>query len=260
VLEAPADSALVAALMLGLFGNVHCLGMCGGIVGALSGRTLVPEAAPLEGWRANPFLETLLYNLGRISSYAVAGAVAGAAGVAVTGWLGAPGVLTLRGLFGLLMLAAGLSLLGWGRAMRVLERLAQPVWRQVSRGIGTLRPVDRPWKALAIGAAWGWLPCGLVYAALAGAIASGSALDGALFMTCFGVGTLPLLLAAGVIAGGMGRWLARAPVRTVAGVAIAVFGVWTLSGAVMGFRHWEHAAGHATPVGSQEGEHSAHRH
>jgi sulfite exporter TauE/SafE len=238
-----------SAFMLGLLGNVHCVAMCGGIVAAFSApRELAVAGKAGAGPRAAA--GPLPYNIGRIGSYAVAGSVAGAFGLAIAGALGATGVLLLRGLFGALLVAVGLYLAGYGRVLGVLERIGGPVFRTLSRAIPGLQPADRIWKALLLGAIWGWLPCGLVYGALLGAISSGSAVQGALLMICFGIGTLPGLLAAGALAARLRGVLTRRGIRSAAGAAVALFGIWTLAGAVLGHAHFSHRAGQT--------DHSAH--
>lgn len=211
-----------AAFLLGLVGNLHCVAMCGGIALAFAGR---------ETGRAR-LRRQLLLSTGRVSSYVLAGAVAGSAGWGVGEVLGTSGSLAVRVLFGVLLLAVALQLAGVSGVLTRVERFGLPVWRQVSRTVGRLRDSRSPWKAVALGAVWGWLPCGLVYGALAGALATGSAGQGALLMSCFGVGTLPALVASGTFADRL-RGGARAPAtRRVAAAWIAAFGLWTIVAAV----------------------------
>jgi len=242
-----AAPTLAAAFLMGLLGNVHCLAMCGGVVSAFS------MASPAGRGAAQSFAQALPYNLGRIGSYAVAGAVAGSAGLVALELLGETGALALRFLFGGMLVAAGLYVAGYTRSVAWLERLARPLWRRASRALAPLLPADRMWKALVLGGLWGWLPCGLVYAALLGAVASGSAQQGALLMLGFGAGTLPGLVVTGGLAGGVRDLVQRSRVRAAAGVMVALFGVWTLAGAAAATLH----AGHGAP-GEPHGETHAH--
>jgi len=228
-----AELGLVGAVAMGLFGGLHCIGMCGGIVAALGTR---PDV------RRGPSAQ-LAYNLGRIGSYSLMGALAGGLGFSLLGPLGPSGVLTLRVVAGLFLVAAGLYLSGLWMGLARLERLGAHVWRRVSPLQRRIGPPDRLWKLLAAGAVWGWLPCGLVYAALAGALASGGVLEGALFMTCFGLGTLPWLLTAGALAESLSRSLRRREVRVVAGLLVVLFGLWT-AGAAITMHRSGHAHGH----------------
>ena len=248
-----AANGSTAINVLGLLGNVHCIAMCGGIVAAFSGPPR--DTAASGGGVGAALLGPLTYNAGRVASYTVAGAIAGAAGLVVAGALGASGMVALRGLFGVLMIAVGLYVAGFGWAISPVEGLGRPLWRLLGRGVPALRPADRFWKALLLGAIWGWLPCGLVYGALLGAAASGSAARGALLMGCFGAGTLPALVAAGALAAPLRRALARSGVRAAAGLAVVVFGLWTLFGAALGYQHFGHAPAHGAAPAAGEHQH-----
>jgi sulfite exporter TauE/SafE len=203
-----------AALAAGLLGGVHCAGMCGGIVGALSAAARGP-ALPRQ----------LAFNGGRVASYVVAGSLAGALGALAR--LSAPAFamqLLLFALANLLMLLLGLHIAGWGRALLRLEAVGNVLWR-LQPLARRLVPIDTAPRAAAAGALWGWVPCGLVYSMLALALASGDALSGAGVMLVFGLGTLPNLLAAGFAAQKL-LAIRRAPwVRRTAGGAIMAFAV-----------------------------------
>ncbi len=216
---------LASAFVVGLLGGVHCVGMCGGIVAALT-FGLPPERRTALGGMA-PFL--LAYNAGRIASYAVAGAVMGAAGVLLAGFLPVEyaqrGLLLLAALF---MVAMGLYLGGWWRGLARLEVAGGALWRRIEPLGRGLMPVRRPGQAFALGLLWGWLPCGLVYSVLVWAVSSGSALQGMLLLLAFGLGTLPNLLAMGAAAGLLARFAREPWVRRAAGALVVAFGLWTL--------------------------------
>ncbi|HEY8554430.1 MAG TPA: sulfite exporter TauE/SafE family protein [Burkholderiales bacterium] len=236
----PAELTLLSAFLVGLLGSTHCIGMCGGIAGALTLGVRRPAPAALAG--LVPYL--LAYNAGRIASYALAGAVFGYIGSRLFA-LTPDARLVARLVAGGFMAALGLYLTGWWRVLSVLERAGGRLWRRIEPIGRRFLPIDRPGKALVVGMVWGWLPCGMVYAALAWSLSAGSALEGAALMSAFGAGTLPALLAAGAAA----RWLgetARAPtVRRAVGVAILLFGAYALvSGA--GGGHHGHAGDEVT--------------
>jgi sulfite exporter TauE/SafE len=194
-----------AAFAAGLFGGVHCAGMCGGIVGTLA----VDARGPRIG-------RQLLFNTGRIASYVLVGAAAGAL---------LPAQLALFVVANLFMILLGLYIAGWGRLVLGLERVGAIAWKHIQPFARSLLPIDSPRKALAAGLLWGWVPCGLVYSMLALAAASGTSLDGALVMLAFGVGTLPNLLAAGFAAQKVFA-LRRLPwVRHGAGAALVLLGI-----------------------------------
>jgi len=217
------DISLMGATLLGLFGGLHCVGMCGGISASLAG------ALPGPGRLRAQFG----YNLGRISSYAVAGALAGGFGLSVLALLGPIGVTALRVIAGLFLIAAGLYLSGWWMGVLRVEQAGARAWRHIAPFARRLGSLDRPWKLVALGAIWGWMPCGLVYAALAGAVAAGGALEGARWMACFGLGTLPIMLASGALSNELMRFVRRGRVRWAAGVMVIGFGLWTIAGATL---------------------------
>lgn len=204
-----------AALAAGLLGGVHCAGMCGGIVGTLA----LEARGPALG-------RQLAYNAGRVGSYAIAGSLAGFAGsLAYAGgaWIAAQSAMFL--VANVVMILLGLYIAGWGRAVLRLEAAGLPLWRRIQPIAQRLLPIDSTAKALGAGAAWGWIPCGLVYSMLVLAAASGSAAGGALVMAAFGLGTLPNLLAAGLAAQRLTA-LRRAPwLRRAAGSLVVVLGV-----------------------------------
>ena len=229
-MTAPLDAvSLFGGIGLGALGSAHCVVMCGGIAGALA---LAPGAT------ASAFARQTAYNLGRIVSYAVAGGLAGALGVALAEVFGAGGVMLLRALAALLLLALGLYLTGWWSGVAHLERLGARLWRHIAPLAARLRPGRSLAGALALGMLWGWLPCGLVYSALALAATAGDWRHGALLMAGFGLGTLPAMLATGLVARRVTTLARRAAPRRLAGLMLIAFALWTFaaSGAVAHLR------------------------
>lgn len=211
------EALLIAAFAAGLAGGVHCAAMCGGIVGAVC-RTDGGSAG--ARWRI-----AFAYNGGRIASYCIAGMLAGAigqAGLSLRGGALAQHVLLAAGGAALIMLS--LYLAGAAPFMRAVEGAGAVVWRRIQPWSRHFLPVNSVPRALGLGAVWGWLPCGMVYAVLLTALAAGSALHGALVMLAFGAGTLPNLLSFNFFFDRLERWRRVRPVRIAAGVVIAVFG------------------------------------
>lgn len=219
-----ADVTLIAAFMTGLIGSVHCTGMCGGIIGALS--TGLPENTRRHYWRILPYL--LLYNTGRLGSYTVAGIIAAWLGTGASSlftdnvqqwgvWLG-----------GLFMIALGLYISGWWQILTVLEKAGGHVWKYLQPVGQKLLPVKSPVHALGLGIIWGWLPCGLVYAMLTLALATQNAIQGGLLMLAFGLGTLPTLIAMGTFTSKLAQWVKLPLIRQLAGSIIILFGVYSL--------------------------------
>jgi sulfite exporter TauE/SafE len=218
---------LLAAFLVGLLGSVHCLGMCGGIVSAL---TLgLDDAARRSPLRLFPHL--LSYNAGRIVSYAAAGAIAGAFSAQVLDLLPpAQAMFVARVISGGFMILLGLYLAGWWPALNVLERWGGVLWRRIEPLGRRMLPVRNPAQALGVGLVWGWLPCGMVYSALVWALASGSAAQGAMLMIAFGLGTVPMLFAIGATAERLNRFVRQPRVRQLAGAIVIAFGVLALLG------------------------------
>jgi sulfite exporter TauE/SafE len=208
----------LAALAIGVLGAPHCIGMCGGIVGlakAARGRRL-PIA---DAQRPSPAIVGAMHG-GRLISYASAGAIAALAGrLVVHSWQSGLEVVA-----GLAMVGLGLFLTGLLPAFAKIERLGAPIWRLLAPITRRLLPLSTPSRALAFGAAWGWLPCGLVYSALALAAVAGSPFQGALTMLAFGLGTLPSLLAAAAVLDRFARVAQNARFRIAAGALVAMLG------------------------------------
>uniref|UniRef100_A0A7C1WVX4 Sulfite exporter TauE/SafE family protein n=1 Tax=Pseudomonas graminis TaxID=158627 RepID=A0A7C1WVX4_9PSED len=211
---------LLSALVLGLLGGGHCLGMCGGLMGALT------FAIPPEQ-RARRLRLLMAYNIGRVFSYACAGLLTGMLGWAVAN---SPGAILLRVIAGLLMITMGLYLAGWWSGLTRIEALGRGVWRYLQPLTRRLMPVSTTPRALLLGAVWGWLPCGLVYSTLLWSASQGNALHSALLMLAFGIGTWPVLLATGLAAERISALLRRRSVRVAGGLLVILFGLWTLPG------------------------------
>lgn len=216
---------LGSALVLGLLGGGHCMGMCGGLMGALT--LAIPPAQ-----RGRRLRLLVAYNVGRVLSYTVAGLMLGMAGWAVAN---SPAVFVLRIMAALLLIAMGLYLAGWWSGLTRIEAMGRGLWRHIQPVASRLLPVSSLPRALLLGALWGWLPCGLVYSTLLWAASQGDALYSAGLMAAFGLGTWPVLLATGLAAERVNRLLRRRSVRVAGGMLVVLFGVWTLPGP---HQHW----------------------
>ena len=218
------DLTLPAAFLGGMLGGVHCAGMCGGIVGALAGGL----DAELRQSRWRMLSALLAYNTGRITSYTVAGLAAGLVGQQFSTMNLVGDFPAGRILAGVFMILFGFYLGGWWNALRIFERAGSHVWRRIEplgRGLVPVRGVGPAWL---LGLLWGWLPCGMVYAVLAMALASSSVLHGGLVMLAFGLGTLPLMVAMGFAFGRLVTVLQGRIIRGLAGVTVILFGIYTL--------------------------------
>jgi len=204
---------LGSALLLGLSGSGHCLGMCGGIASALS-----------LGNQGGPAF-TLSYHLGRISSYALLGAALGFAASAIDI---APWTMGLRYLAGILLIAMGLYMADWWRGMMALERVGARLWQPVQRVTGRLLPIRHWPQAFAVGLTWGLMPCGLIYSALAWSATAQSASTSATLMLLFGIGTLPAMLATAFGAKTASTWLQKKGFRALVATFLIAAGTWSL--------------------------------
>jgi len=214
------ETYVLAALLIGLAGGVHCAGMCGGIVAALSfGR----------GGPNMPVGFLLAYNAGRIASYTVAGAIAGLAGHSGLALRGPAGLhQVLFGFASVALLLSGLYLSGYAPFLRRAEAVGAILWRRIEPWSRPLIPVTNVQRALGLGALWGWLPCGMVYGSLLLAVGAGSVGGGALTMAAFGLGTVPNLLGLGLAVRSGSRRGASPRLRLIAGLLVAGIGIWGL--------------------------------
>lgn len=241
-------ASMSAAFLLGLFSSAHCLGMCGGIMGALS--MAIPAQAQKKRW-----LILVAYNLARIVSYGLIALLLGRFAQELSVW---GGQVILRWLAGLLLIAMGLYLANWWRGLIYLETAGRYLWVYLQPLSKQLMPVNSVLKAMALGFLWGWLPCGLVYSALMFAMAQGSAIDAAIVMLAFGLGTLPAVLLSGVFAQTLNSWLQVKQLRWLFAVIIIVFGVWTLMGTGMHSHHTHHQNTQEPMQEVNEHDHSHH--
>lgn len=211
-----------SAFLIGLLGSAHCLGMCGGISASLS------MALPVgKGFRTRQTLMLLAFNLGRIASYAtIATLIAIMSTSAATQWTGVG--LVLRAIAGLLLIMMGLSMVQWWQGIRYIERVGAPIWKRLSPLTRRLLPVNHGSQALALGALWGWLPCGLIYSTLGWAALQPTVTSAALTMVFFGLGTLPSMLATGYAAGWVRNVQSNPLFRRTTGFFLIAFGLWTL--------------------------------
>jgi len=213
-----AELAWMTAFLAGLLGSGNCLTMCGGI------------AAALGAGGARRTWQPLLYQLGRLTGYAIAGGIAGAVGAAagfafaLSRWsellrLATAAIIIVIGLD----IASGSGTLT--RWLRVPERFGALLWRRFAPAARTWLPASPGLRALALGVLWGWLPCGLVYSVLLAAAVAGSAVRGSATMVAFGLGTLPAMSGLSYL----GRRLPRrdGTLARLLGAALVACGLWT---------------------------------
>lgn len=217
------ELTLASAVLIGLFGSSHCLGMCGGLSSLLG----------VTAERSNRS-RLFSYNLGRLTSYTVIGALAGLFGeqlLSLSPQLG----FFLRVTAGLLLVAMGLYVSQWWTGLTYLERVGAHLWRHIQPLVGRLLPIKSHWQALLLGSLWGFLPCGLVYSTLSWAVASAQWQQSALLMLAFGIGTLPAMLSMGFAGEKILQRLRSKNFRLLAGLMIIAMGLVTI------FIPWSHS-------------------
>lgn len=214
---------VAGAFLLGLIASGHCLVMCGGISGALA-------LATRRNANGRPRLDLLLgYQLGRIASYALAAVCLAGIGAGLVQFVDQERMrIALRGLSAVLFALVALNLLARGRGLGI--GLSRRLWSKLAPLGRRLLPVRGFGQALAFGAIWGWMPCGMVYSVLLIAWLGMDPLRSALIMLAFGLGTLPAVLGGAYGAGNVVAFLGRRGMRSSVAIALLLFAIATAAG------------------------------
>jgi uncharacterized protein len=237
-----ATLSIGAALAAGVAGSAHCAVMCGGIASAAGARFAAGAGRPLGA--------ALAFNGARLACYAAIGAVLAATLGSLAAAAPIPQLALAARLLAALLLAAlavrlvtGRDLLGAGRLGNLAWTRLRPAFGRAARQPPLLRPA-------ALGALWGFMPCGLVYSVLLVAAATGRPLTGALTMLAFGTGTLPAMVGLTVGAATLGGLLRRPAARRTAGVLILAAAMWTFAAALVHpVTHAAHGTGPEAAIG-----------
>lgn len=218
------DYAYFVAFSIGLLSIVHCLGMCSGIVGALS--FSLPDDIQRNRQRLLPFI--LSYNLGRIFSYTLAGIVLGLLSTEIFQFASPQyGHKILQWVSAAVLLLIGLHVSGWFKRLNIIEKVGQPLWRKLEPLGRRMLPVQTLPQAFFFGVVWGWLPCGLVYSALIWAASAGNPLESGALMLLFGLGTLPTVVTAGILTNWLRHLTQQPNFRRTAGVLLIILAVFS---------------------------------
>lgn len=209
------------AFLIGLLSSLHCLGMCGGIAGALS----MSLAAEKRNNFRSLFLYSSAYNIGRILSYMLAGSIVGLLGQSFINLTADIGFILLRSLLMIFVILLGLYVGGWLPHLAIIEKLGTPIWAKLQPIGLKFLPVKNLAQAFIFGFIWGWLPCGLVYYALLISFAQGSMIDSALFMFTFGMGTFLPMLYTGIFAGKLSSSLRSNTFKTFSSLLLIIMGM-----------------------------------
>ncbi len=210
--------AFFSAFSIGLLGGAHCIGMCGGVIGAL---TMAIDANQYQ----RRLLLITAYNIGRVSSYVIIAVIFYLLVNSIESYFS---LTIMRSIAGILLIAMGLYLANWWRGLTYLEKLGSYLWRFLQPLSKPLLPVTKSWQALLLGIIWGWLPCGLIYSALAYSATASSVHNAALIMFSFALGTLPAVLLGSLFAERFSIFIKKKNIRITMAVLIIIFGIWTL--------------------------------
>ena len=221
-------SIYLSAFLLGFYGSGHCAAMCGPVLSIIGVNTQLNMRRP-------QLSAALFYNLGRLTTYVLLGIVIGLINLAFVDIK--PIQLGLRYFSALMMLLIALQLLGLPSALAPIEKIGQLIWKPISKYSKAFFPITSVQGALFTGMIWGFLPCGMVYAALTQSFAGAHVLDSGLIMLCFGLGTLPSMLSFSIFGNYLGAFLRHKNARRLAGVLIIVMSVFYLLSTGGGKQH-----------------------
>lgn len=222
-------SVLFTVFMAGVLGSGHCFGMCGGIAAGLGSiPALGTDRHP--GQRRARAISALLFNLGRMLSYAVLGLVSAWLLVQAGQALNVPkwGMI-LRLLTALMILMIGLQYLFNWHLLAGIERAGAKLWKLILPLAVRASSLPGGTGRLMLGLCWGLLPCGLVYSILLTASAAGSPLSGALVMFVFGLGTLPSMLGMSLSAPALAALLSDQWTRRFMGIAMILLAILSVT-------------------------------
>lgn len=210
--------SLLAAFFVGLAGSAHCALMCGGISAAMTGSKV----------EKNRTSQVLAVQLGRVSSYVLAGIIAAILSTSALALLSTDFARSLvQVVLGLAWITIALQLLGYWQRVKFLPHIGTWFWKRLLPLRQYVWPIDSMPRAFAAGALWGWLPCGMSYSMVLVAAASASVVQAALMMAAFGLGTVPTLLIPALAAAKLQRIHLIPKVKTIIALAMIAFGAFT---------------------------------
>ena len=219
------SSPIFIAFLIGLSSSLHCVSMCGSIIGTLS-FSLKPEVRADKS-KMTAFI--LSYNFGRIFSYTLAGLIIGLLESIITAPLGIDhSHRYLQILSSLIITGAGFYIAGWFPNFAYIEKTGSRFWKFIEPYGRKLIPVAHLRHAFLFGMVWGWIPCGLVYTALALAATTGNVSTSMLSMLAFGLGTLPAVLGTGMVSSFISRISRLHTAKQVIGMLLVIIAVISL--------------------------------
>lgn len=217
----PSTVSYATAFLIGFLGSLHCLGMCSGIAWILT-------ANVEKKTRRSFYFYQIYYNTGRLISYTFMGLAASLLGCVLSDLLNKNITIFLQIFSGLLLINIGLYISGKFQSLRRLELLGLKFWTKISPYTKKIIPVKSPLHALVLGVFWGNVPCGLSYSVLIWTLSFNSIYKSCFLMTCFGIGTLPAILASGTTIAFLLQIKQSKVVRLMASCLIIILGLYTL--------------------------------
>ena len=234
---------LIIAFNLGLFSTLHCVGMCGGILSAM----MISGDADKTDKHNNKIIRSLAYNLGRITSYAIAGLIAGLIGEKIIHLVSDLNLhIVLQTIAALVLIGIALNIMGVLPFNRYLEMMGSRIWKQIQPLGKHLLPVNSHSRGFMFGMLWGWLPCGMVYSALILSLSSGSPIYGMLVMLFFGLGTLPGMVSAGYFSGKLIELQKNRQLRILTALLLIFIAVSLPISSVYFSKHHDHSGAAST--------------
>ncbi|PWD88070.1 sulfite exporter TauE/SafE family protein [Ignatzschineria cameli] len=219
------DITLLAAVFLvGLNGSLHCVGMCGPIVGILGMNTEADTHRKRIG-------TAIFYNLGRISTYVILGFVAMLLSIAMQDLK--PLQIVIRYFSGVIMLFVALQLIGFPQYLAFIEKPLNKLSRPISQLTRKFFPIKSLKGAYVAGLAWGLLPCGMVYMAFAMSLGVENVLAAPLVMLFFGLGTLPMMLTLSVSGNFFGSFFSSPKARKISGLLVLAMTIFYMGSMLM---------------------------
>jgi len=244
---------ILSAFIIGLLGSGHCIAMCGGITTMLTSalpqeKNNHPLQIPITDLTDNATINSNInynftnqtsiqrshallitcYNIGRIISYSLIGAIVGYTGSIAAKSIGMP-LAGLRLISAVFLILLGLYIGQWLMWLNRIEYIGKWLWQCISPLSKKVIPVNSPSKALFLGAIWGWLPCGLIYSMLTWSLASGDSVTGAGIMFFFGLGTLPALLTLSFSINSVKHFLINKIVKKSMAILLISYGLYSIT-------------------------------
>ncbi|MGY5449362.1 sulfite exporter TauE/SafE family protein [Agarivorans sp. MS3-6] len=209
---------LITAFITGLLGATHCIAMCGGIACILGSR--------VEN-NSSKLLVSIGFNLGRIVSYALAGAFVAGSFQAISQLHGSFKPLSiLQWIAALMLILLGIHLTRWFAVLSPVEHLGKGIWSKVQPHASKVLSIKHPLASIPLGMLWGWLPCGLVYSNLTLAASQANWLSGGAVMFSFGLGTFSIMLLTVLFGHKLTQLLSNRPLQIISGLSVISLGIY----------------------------------